>query len=206
MITFYIVRHGESEGNIQNVVQGHIETHLTTKGKEQAKALALKLKNKSFDAIYSSSSLRAKETAEIIASIINVSVNTSDLLKERTQGKFEGMKTDDFLNLYTEWDTLSHEEKLAHKFHETQESFYDAMDRFVPFLKEVAKKHQDQTVLIVTHGGIIRGFLITQRYGDFDSIGGIENCGYIQVNYDNKDFRIKKTYGLKTWNKTVNKN
>lgn len=206
MTTFYIVRHGESDGNIQQTVQGHTESSLTPKGLEQAKSLAQDLEKVNFDIIFSSDSLRAKETAKIIGSLLNIPIKTTRKLRERTQGKFEGMKTNKFLGLYSEWNTLTHKEKLAHKFDDSQESFDDAMRRFNPFLKKVAKEYDGKIVLVVTHGGIIRGFLINQGYGDFDNIGGIANCGYIKVLYKNNKFFISETNGLKTWKENIPKN
>src|SRR5215469_16993912 len=86
LTTFYIVRHGESDGNI-----GKGNNHsfgkgsaLTEKGKDQARSLATTLKNISFDALFSSDLIRAEQTAEIIALENKITVNTTKRLRERT--------------------------------------------------------------------------------------------------------------------------
>ena len=65
----YVVRHGQSESNMQGKWGGHYNTPLTSKGSEQAKQLADELANINFEIIVSSSLIRARQTAEIITNI-----------------------------------------------------------------------------------------------------------------------------------------
>jgi probable phosphoglycerate mutase len=201
--TFYIVRHGESEYNLKKLVQGSGtgDTTLTEKGKKQASEVAEMLNQINFDAIFSSHLKRALQTAEIIARTKNLSVQTDERLRERSQGKYENMPMEEFLNFYTEnnWGILSNKEKFEHKLHESQENFKESNERFKDALSDLAKKHPGQTILIVTHGNLIRGLLIEQNYGDFDKVGGIVNCGYVEVESDGKNVTIKNVIGLKTW-------
>ncbi len=203
MTTFYIIRHGESEANVKKIVQGNGvgNTSLTEKGKEQAKALGDLVKNVHFDYVYSSDLLRAIQTAKIIAIEYNLEVYPDKRLRERSQGKFEGMPVKEFLDLYTSenWDPLTDEQKFAHKLDPTQENFIESNTRFTQAITEYARKYPGKTILVVTHGGIIRGLLISHKYGDFDKVGGIINCGYVKAESDGKEIQIKEVYGLKTW-------
>src|ERR1700722_10343612 len=84
----YLVRHGQSEANVQELFG--LDTPLTLMGKKQARTLSNLLKNVHFEAIFSSDLIRAKQTAEIIALEHKITVQTKDLLKERYWGELEG--------------------------------------------------------------------------------------------------------------------
>ena len=90
--TFVFLRHGESVGNAEARWQGQSDYVLTEKGREQARALAKRWKseNVKFDLIISSPLVRAKETAEIIASALNMRVKFDSILLERHIGEMEG--------------------------------------------------------------------------------------------------------------------
>lgn len=202
LTTFYIVRHGESEANVQKIFQGQkINTPLTDKGKEQAKKLADELRNVQIDVVISSDLTRAHQTAEIIANSKNLQVRLDIRFRERSMEKYDGMKTHDFLKLYTEenWRCLSDEEKLSHKLDPTDENFNEIYNRFIDGLQELALTYKNKTILIVSHGGVIRGFLIKNGYGNFEDVGGIENTGYIKIKSNGKNFDVEEVKGLKTW-------
>jgi len=200
LTTFYIVRHGQSVANVQKIVQGTvIDTSLTEIGRQQAKVLAEELKEVRFDAIYSSDSRRAKETADIIGKIYNLPVVATSKLRERNFRKYEGMNMDSFLALHVNFNEMTLDEKLDHKLDENQESNREGALRLIAFLEQTAEKHPHEKILIITHGGVIRPFLILNGKGDFDSIGGLDNTGYIKVRADSKSYHIEEMKGVRTW-------
>lgn len=202
LTTFYIVRHGESEANVQKIFQGQkINTPLTEKGQSQAKKLAEELENVQIDIVISSDLTRAHQTAEIIAQSKKLPVRMDVRFRERSMEKYDGMKTRDFLKLYTydNWHHLSDEEKLNHKLDPTDENFNEIYKRFIDGLQELAYTYPNKTILIVSHGGVIRGFLIKNGYGNFEDVGGIENTGYIKIKSNGVNFDIEEVKGLKTW-------
>jgi len=95
--TFVFLRHGESVGNAEARWQGQSDYVLTEKGREQARALAKRWKseNVKFDLIISSPLVRAKETAEIIASALNMRVKFDPILLERHIGEMEGLTVEE---------------------------------------------------------------------------------------------------------------
>jgi len=95
--TFVFLRHGESVGNAEARWQGQSDYVLTEKGREQARALAKRWKseNVKFDLIISSPLVRAKETAEIIASALNMRVKFDSILLERHIGEMEGLTVEE---------------------------------------------------------------------------------------------------------------
>jgi broad specificity phosphatase PhoE len=94
---FVFLRHGESIGNAQARWQGQSDYALTEKGRAQAQALARRWmsENVKFDLIISSPLSRAKETAEIIASVLNAQVEYDPILLERHIGEMEGLTAEE---------------------------------------------------------------------------------------------------------------
>ncbi|MDH7476378.1 MAG: histidine phosphatase family protein [Microgenomates group bacterium] len=202
--TFYIVRHGETDWNAKKLIQGQTDIPLNKKGETQAKELAKKLRRLKFSAVFSSDLLRAKKTAKIIALEKKLTVITKQVLRERDFGKLEG-KSHVWLQTWRKLlrlgiDNLTDEEKKQLiKTHQGVESDESLMKRFIPFLRQVAIAYPRQNVLIVTHGSIIRTFLIHIGYfkDELDSLKSvIENSSYIKLISDGIDFFIKETKGI----------
>jgi broad specificity phosphatase PhoE len=94
---FVFLRHGESIGNAESRWQGQSDYALTEKGRAQARALAERWKSEAvkFDLVIASPLVRAKETAEIIASALDTKVETDSILLERNIGEMEGLTADE---------------------------------------------------------------------------------------------------------------
>jgi broad specificity phosphatase PhoE len=94
---FVFLRHGESVGNAESRWQGQSDYPLTDKGRVQAHALAERWKSEGvkFDLAIVSPLTRAKETAEIIASALNVKVEFDPIWLERNIGEMEGLTADE---------------------------------------------------------------------------------------------------------------
>lgn len=95
--TFVFLRHGESVGNAEARWQGQSDYMLTQKGRLQARALAERWKseNVKFELIITSPLVRAKETAEIIASALGTKVELEPILMERHIGEMEGLTAEE---------------------------------------------------------------------------------------------------------------
>src|SRR3989338_844655 len=95
MTTFYIVRHGQTEHNINNIMQGFtVDSPLTKKGQEQAEKIGKELSHIHFDEVFSSDLTRAKRTAEIITLERKLAIKTTEALREQCYGKYEGQPYD----------------------------------------------------------------------------------------------------------------
>jgi broad specificity phosphatase PhoE len=94
---FVFLRHGESIGNAQSRWQGQSDYELTEKGRAQANALAKrwKLEHVHFDLAITSTLMRARETAEIVTSALNVKIETDDIWMERDIGEMEGLTAEE---------------------------------------------------------------------------------------------------------------
>jgi len=195
--TLYIVRHGETEWNVQGRLQGHHDIPLNKTGQKQAEELGKILDKVKFAKSFSSDLLRAKETAEIILLKKKIAVETTKLLRERFFGKFEGRlwrEDKEYQKLLKDFENLSKEEKKVRKPYPDMESDEDLMNRLIPFLREVAVAYPGKNVLIATHGGVVRIFL--NHLGCDLKYGSVGNTAYAKVLSDGVDFIVKETFGV----------
>ncbi|NQV08661.1 histidine phosphatase family protein [Candidatus Woesearchaeota archaeon] len=150
-----IVRHGETNENIKDIMQDKNAT-LSELGKIQARKVGERLKNEKIDVIYVSNLDRAVESAEeIIKHHPDVDVIYSKELRERDLGAFEGKPIGHLLN---------HRKNNNLEFHTFRpkggESPLDAQERVKKFVYGLLKKYHSKTVLLITHGALISLFLL----------------------------------------------
>lgn len=205
--SIYIVRHGQSQGNVAEKSKtpvnwgqwGKFEAPPTTLGKRQAKAIALKLQDVTFDAIFSSDLNRARETAEIISKKSGVAVQTESTIRERNFGKYLfGLSSDERKKVRIAVEELNEEDRWIHKYSVDGESIKEAIERFTAFLKKIIPLYKGKTILVVNHGNIMRMFLVHLRWAKFSELpaGAIANTGYFVLETDGKTFHIKDTHGV----------
>lgn len=195
--TLYIVRHGQTEWNVKGLLQGHHDIPLNDTGKKQAIELGKILEKVNFAKSFSSDLLRAKETAEIVLLKKKIAVETTQLLRERYFGKFEGRlwrEDKEYQQLLKDFEKLSKEERKNRKAYPGLESDEELMNRLIPFLREVAVAYPGKNVLIATHGGVMRIFL--NHLGCDLKFGSISNTAYAKILSDGVDFIVKETFGV----------
>lgn len=144
-----VVRHGRTNWNDLNKVQGLADIELNEEGKSQAKITAEKLKNEKIDLIISSPLTRTKQTAEIVRDGRDINIIFDDRLKERDYGEFEGLTKEIFK--FPDFWTYSKNIK-----YEKAENIQDFFGRVFEFLDELKmnKQYEEKTVLLVIHGGV----------------------------------------------------
>lgn len=199
LTTFYIVRHGQTEWNVQKRLQGQKDSPLTELGIQQAHDVRGLLKDVKFDAIYSSDALRAKRTGEIISLERQLEVVTSELLRERAFGKYEGMHVSELKKFDEIFEKLTEKEKFLAKIDTDIENDAEVAERFMTLIRELAIRFPGKTILLVTHAGIMGSFLVKTGFGTYKSLphGSIINTSYIKIATDGIDFFLKETYGIK---------
>lgn len=170
MTQFCLVRHGQTNWNIEGRYQGQSDVPLNENGRAQAKSLAKELKGQTFAAIYSSDLTRARETAEYIANGLGLPVQIEPRLREINQGEWEGVLVEDIKARYAEiWsqrtvDPASVRPPGGETVGEVAERVYVALD-------DIARLFPTGRVLIVSHGLSIataicraRGIPVGQAY------------------------------------------
>lgn len=199
--TVYLVRHGRTDWNDQKLVQGHTDIPLNLEGQTSARELAAEFRGVKFDKVYSSDLSRARETAEIISLEHQLAVETTKALRERNFGNLEGKSHSVFPELNQLLNSLDDEARYSYKSDSNteMESDEEIMSRFLVFLREIAIANLGKTILMATHGGTIRAFLI--KLGVLDYVRSeekveIRNLAFVKLESDGVDFFVKETSGI----------
>lgn len=167
--TIYIVRHGQTEWNILGKTQGHGDSDLTPKGREQAELLANSMTKYPIDYIYSSDLGRAYQTAEIIGNKLNIEIEKTDALREMNFGTWEGRVIKDIMeedpDLYHRWRNEPHLAKIPQG--ETLDQIKERTDAFI---KEINEKYDGKHIVLVTHSLCARIMLLSFLDSDVKNI------------------------------------
>ena len=160
MAKLYLIRHGETDYNNALRFQGQTDIPLNQKGIEQAEKAADFFRDIPLQAIYTSTLIRAKTTAEIIAGVKGMDVQETDALREMSFGIWENMNTKDIQKKYAkEWkDFFSSPARITIP---QGENMLDVQKRAYPTVQEILDKYPEGDVAFVAHGGIIRVLICT---------------------------------------------
>ncbi len=150
MTKLILVRHGETDWNRVDRIQGWLDIPLNEKGRRQAERLAEELAGMKISAIYSSPLKRAFQTAEIIAEKYHLSVQKVSDFKEINQGKWQGLPVSEakkkYKNLYQRW--LTHPLEVVPPGGESLEEVYQRVKKTCQTL---VNNHPQETLCLVTH-------------------------------------------------------
>ena len=152
MTTLLLARHGETDWNAEGRWQGHSDTPLNEQGRAQARELGASLDR--VDVVYASDLARARETAEIAVAPLGLEVRLDPRLRERGFGAWEGLTSAEiehrFVEAHGRW-------RSGDGFGADDAEAFDAFAaRIHSFVEDVLRRHPEEHVLVVAHGGSIR--------------------------------------------------
>lgn len=154
----YLVRHGETDWNQQRRIQGSTDVPLNDTGRAQAAATAELLARRSFDAVVASPLSRASETGAIIAARLGLPAPTfDDGLVERAYGEAEGLTDVDIRATFPDDVIPGRESRKA------------VVARALETLGEIAVRFDGGSVVVATHGAVIRSVVNELAPGTADS-------------------------------------
>ena len=145
----YIIRHGQTDWNIEHRTQGQTDIALNTNGIKQAELITQKISNLKIDSIISSDLKRAYMTAQIINKNFHKAIETDKRLREFCFGTLEGITRDKITQ--ETWEKFNENPKQFNA--ETKEEIFN---RIKSFIKDMKSEIKNKKVLVVTHGGPIR--------------------------------------------------
>lgn len=189
VVKLYVIRHGQTDYNIKQIMQGHKDIDLNTTGFEQVKLLGERLVKDSvtFDSVVSSDLTRCRQTvaAVLSASSQNVPVKYYYELRERRMGVIEGMQIKE-----AEQYAAEHGVKTFREFGETPQEFLDRFATCFAAVAEQAAANNEKSVAVFTHGGSIRSLL---SWIGVHTSSKISNTSVTVIDYhkDTKQFEIK---------------
>lgn len=176
--TYTAMRHGEAEHNVERRMNSvdKDKFSLTEKGREDAQKAAKELLSQNISVIYASPYARTRESAELVADILGIDrakIQFDDRLGELDFGEFNNKSVDEFI----EW-------RNAHGFQEKVpggESYQDAKNRFGAFLYDIEAQHENENILIVTHGIGLESLIIAAK--GLDATASQEYVWDVHFNY-----------------------
>lgn len=152
--TLLLARHGETDLNTEDRWQGRIDAALNAAGLAQGQRLALELPA-GIDAIVASPMLRARQTAEPAAQRLGLNPRLDADFRERDFGVFEGLTEAEAAQRYPELAARD----AAYRWDEEPpgaESTRAVVDRVARGLQRLREEHEGRTVLLVSHGFVVR--------------------------------------------------
>ncbi len=167
-----LVRHGETEANVNGTLEGRTPGELTEKGLFQARRLGERLREEKIDIIYCSDLKRAMDTAHEIKKFHpDVPIVFVKELRERDLGPFEG-KTKEEIGMDKDVSAAF----VAMEGAETSEAMFG---RANAFLSRVLAKHVNDSVLFVAHNGILKAIIAAiekRAMDDIIKLNFLDNC------------------------------
>jgi broad specificity phosphatase PhoE len=200
--TLYVVRHGESEHNRDNIVSGHVNPALTEKGKAQALLTRQKLSHVRFDEAYSSDLQRAVHTGALIYGQEVPAAHQLFDLRERNYGVIDGASNDDYIAIKQAnqklLDNLDEAEQWLFKHADDIESDHELSSRFISAITHIAQSNDGKTILVAAHGGVMRTMLIKLGYATSQQLPArtIENAAFIELIYESGMLHIGQLSGI----------
>lgn len=166
-----LIRHGITDWNNERRAQGQSDVPLNTSGRAQATALANRLRGEDWDLIYASDLSRAKETAEIVAKALELTVTLDPRLREMNCGEMEGTTEEERIE---KWGIGWRDLDLGI---EDEESI---RKRGLSLITEVSEKHADKRILVVSHGALL-GLTLKQLIPHVDTEEHLHNTSITRL-------------------------
>lgn len=146
VLRVFIVRHGQTDHNVQKIIQGHLDIDLNDTGKQQAVLAAQAFRYIDIDYIVSSDLIRCQSTLEPFVSDHKITPELTPNLRERYMGAAQG------LNVHVAI------EKFGHGFREVSEKVEKFTQRIEEEWNLLLKRKELSNVILCTHGGVITNF------------------------------------------------
>lgn len=147
---FCLVRHGSTDWNVEERIQGCTDTVLNQQGRKEVAVLAEHFKGQDWEFIITSHLQRAQETGMIIGEVLQIPVLAYRNLRERKFGPLEGMGFQEIREKYPEGIGALSLPGL--------ESRLEVEERALQTMDQLAKLFPARQIIIVTHGGFLRAF------------------------------------------------
>ena len=183
MTTLHLIRHGQTDWNAERRCQGQSESELDDTGKRQAEERRPHIEQLGITAIYSSSSVRTRQTTQILAKNLSLNVTYLDSLREIFLGSWESRLWDDIKQ--SDPDRAQAFLEFPHTFSKPDaESYFELRDRGVAALENIIDAEEGGEILVVSHGALLKAAMTHYAPVDLSRIRdvpGLANCSHSVV-------------------------
>ncbi len=156
----YLIRHGQTDANINKIYQGNSNVPLNDSGKEQAKILAWRFKGYPIGALYSSNLERALETARAINQYHDLNLVIERDLQEISLGEWQGKTREQVKSEYSDFIQKRRDNDDIYTTAVPGGESYQMLEkRAMAMLEKITGESEEEHVAIVTHGGIIKSII-----------------------------------------------
>lgn len=179
----YLIRHGQTEANVRHQLAGHTDVPLDTLGESQARQVGVRMSQVGLQAIVSSPLLRARRTADAVASHHRLTPREDARLKEIHFGHVEGLTISQAAATFPEIMTLDEDPDNVEFAWPGGDRRIDFHARVFGAFGEVATSHLNQQIAVVAHGGVITSIIAQLEGGspnDFERYA-IANCSVTHI-------------------------
>ena len=185
----YLMRHGQTDWNLAQRVQGWNDTPLNETGIGQARRAGEKLAGEQIETIYASDLKRAKKSADAVSGMLDLPVHYTKRLREMNFGKAEGMKKTDlptvFPYIYQAFNDIQNPDRYETSYPEG-ETIGTVQHRLMKLINKLLEERR-QRVLLVTHGMLIRIF----TESCLKKTIRLDNGSVLRVTFDEKSKKFK---------------
>lgn len=184
----YLIRHGETTGDLEDRYGGDYDDHLSPNGNNQVQELGNKLKNKNLQMIYHSPRIRATETAKIVSKITNSPIKKVEDVRERNAyGILTGMIKSEAKQQFTQEVEKLQKDKLHHDV-KNSEDYNSFKERVIPAFKNIMLNSEFDSIAIISHGGPISCFVREYlKLGEFEKLG---DCAILELENKNNELTL----------------
>jgi broad specificity phosphatase PhoE len=154
MTRLLLIRHGQTDWNVEGRYMGDTDRPLNETGRAQAEAAARSLQGRTLGAIYTSDLLRARQTAEAVARTTGAPLRLDRRLREIGQGEWEGKLFTEIQTTYADLVARRRAQPLDTRPPDG-ESVREAQARVFPLLDEITRQFPHGEVAVVSHGALL---------------------------------------------------
>jgi len=164
MARLILLRHGESQWNLENRFTGWVDVPLSPRGIQEAKDAGEKLRSFTFDRAFTSVLARANETLRLVLDTIGqtaIPTEKDKALNERMYGELQGLNKDETVKKYGEAQV-----KIWRRSYDVRppggESLKDTAERVLPYYEQTIKPYvlKGETILVAAHGNSLRALIM----------------------------------------------
>lgn len=192
---FCLVRHGETDWNVDRRLQGHTDIDLNAHGIKQATQMAKALQaiDLQFDVLYTSDLLRAARTAKAIEDLFQVNAIADTALRERHLGALQGLTLNEAPLLEPELWNIHLQRDLHHELN-GGESISQFANRIHGALEKIHRHHPGRTILLVSHGGALDMMyrLASNQPLAAEKVVSVPNASLNWISHDENGWRVDR--------------
>jgi 2,3-bisphosphoglycerate-dependent phosphoglycerate mutase len=164
MARLVLLRHGESQWNLENRFTGWVDVPLSPRGTQEATHAGEKLRSFKFDRAFTSVLARANETLRLVLETISqtgIPIEKDKALNERMYGELQGLNKDETVKKYGEAQV-----KIWRRSYDVRppggESLKDTAERVLPYYEQTIKPYllKGDTILVAAHGNSLRALIM----------------------------------------------